>query len=228
MTDSTTSDQGPTWAGFLDLSPELRNRVCEHALISSAPLWVSSRPTASGQKFKVWHFDAVCPSLLASCRQVNQEATAVLYGANTFTFYFYDMCDTTEPVFRALGDSREYIRSFETMPGTMEILLHTIGDSRRHIRSVVLESFGCPAKEKSWARLAQASGLKEVVVQIREKDLTQHGMATLIACVGQLSPTSLDLCEGVRLEVVKGLDSQGVTDENSSEEFKQELRIRYA
>ncbi|GIZ47680.1 hypothetical protein CKM354_001076500 [Cercospora kikuchii] len=89
----STSTPGASGAvGFLDLPPELRNRIYELALIVRHPdpvicvgylhvdQWRISkeRYPSSLRQLKM------TPSILATCRQVQQEASPVLYGNNPF------------------------------------------------------------------------------------------------------------------------------------------------
>ena len=63
---------------FLDLPPELRNNVYRYCLVSPRRLQVYKRlgPACSNRT-------TLTPQLLVCCRQIRDEATAILYGENT-------------------------------------------------------------------------------------------------------------------------------------------------
>ena len=68
--------------GFLDLSAETRNVIYELSLISSRPHFVAHLTLQTGE---ITGFDRakehqMVPNLLATCKQINLEATPVLYG----------------------------------------------------------------------------------------------------------------------------------------------------
>lgn len=218
MAERPASTEMPKWAGFMDLSPELRNRIYEYALVSSEDLLVGFRKTYSW----FWSGYGLCPNLLATCRQINQEATPVLYGANTFCVRFHHMLGFMEAFLDAIGDSQSIIRNV-TLNMESFIDLST-GSSRARVRRVTTKTL---RREAEWALLARASGLKKLHVKVFGSELTKRYIRRLGACVGRLSATSLDLCEGVSL-VMKVEGSGRLTDKSWSEDFKDELRKRYA
>lgn len=111
MVKSTASTEKPKRAGFMDLSAELRNRIYGYALVSPVPLRVAPISSDSGTVIKVASFYYLSPGLLATCRQIHQEATAMLYGGNTLHFWFAYMDSSIKPFLDAIGNSRRLIRS---------------------------------------------------------------------------------------------------------------------
>ncbi|GIZ47746.1 hypothetical protein CKM354_001083100 [Cercospora kikuchii] len=198
MVKSTASTEKPKRAGFMDLSAELRNRIYRYALVSPVPLRVAPISSDSGTVIKVASFYYLSPGLLATCRQIHQEATAMLYGGNTLHFWFAYMDSSIKP------------------------FLDAIGNSRRLIRSIVLEGHGLPAHEASWALLAQASGLQTIQVQAKANQLRSDGVECLAACVSSSNCTSQKPYDVVSLQVSENPKSP--TGIDFSGNFKEELQ----
>ena len=87
-----------TTCPLLDLPLELRNKIYRYIVIShldceSHPrLW---RPVSvDGDRWRIGYFprDTVIPLLLV-CRQIHDEAAAVLYGENTFAFHISGLAE---------------------------------------------------------------------------------------------------------------------------------------
>ncbi|CAK1365890.1 unnamed protein product [Cercospora beticola] len=165
------------WAGFLDLSPELRNRIYEYALVSPpGSLRVHCLQDTCRRAFD--SRDPLSPNLLATCCQIHQEATGLLYGGNTF-----------------------HLR-FMFMHAAIDTFFNSIGESRKLIRSIVLEGLRLPTEESSWAALlAQASGLRKICVLMRDVDLMFGGFQGLAACVSELNFTPLKPYEVVSVQM---------------------------
>ncbi|KAK4612305.1 hypothetical protein CLAFUW4_13398 [Fulvia fulva] len=96
--------------GFLDLSAELRNRVYEPALIAEQCLKLrhNSNPNVYGTATHGftcqlgrcysahWIEPSLTPNILLTCRQVQAEATPMLYGSNTFDLTRLSPCHSVE------------------------------------------------------------------------------------------------------------------------------------
>jgi hypothetical protein len=83
MTPETTAAQRPS--AFLALPAELRNTI--YALLLTAPTHVKqSRRIATRGLCSDYILPPLdlCPALLRTCRQIHNEASSVLYGANQF------------------------------------------------------------------------------------------------------------------------------------------------
>ena len=97
MKQTRSQSIDPTRTSFLDLPPELRNQIYGHALTSVHPLRVSESAILSScrrqQSFPEIRSCSLCGStkrsqhisaaILVTCRQIQSEATAILYGTNT-------------------------------------------------------------------------------------------------------------------------------------------------
>lgn len=73
---------------FLDLPPELRNRIYRDATVSTEQIRVQDAGYAR-------------PPLLSTCRQVRSEAVAIYYAENVFKFYIQKYDSTTAFRFRS-------------------------------------------------------------------------------------------------------------------------------
>lgn len=101
---STKADEGKV--SFLDLSAELRNRIYSLALITnedSITLCKDAYVNRVDPPKK--HF--LSPKILASCKQIHQEATPILYGSNSIMIRQY----TYRSHIASIGDSRQYLRN---------------------------------------------------------------------------------------------------------------------
>ncbi|KAK4544202.1 hypothetical protein LTR36_004412 [Oleoguttula mirabilis] len=63
----------PQDSPLLALAPELRNMIYRSVLISADPIDISCEDAATP------------PAILATCRQIKEEATSIYYGENTFS-----------------------------------------------------------------------------------------------------------------------------------------------
>lgn len=67
---------------FLDLPPEIRNNIYEHALVEKEPIALDQEQGT---------YPAI-PGLLSVCRQIRNEASAIWYMSNDFVFVI-EQCD---------------------------------------------------------------------------------------------------------------------------------------
>ena len=129
----------PAKYGFRDLPPEIRNNIYGLALHveKAIPLdWTVGTisivqlcpKVLTGSKYADKQTTCLNVNLLRTNRQVNAEATPVLYGANTFAF------------------GLSHLVGSEQVPLTF---LQTIGDSRKCIRHVDLDNIGNAVKMRS-------------------------------------------------------------------------------
>ena len=73
--DLTSMRLNPEYASFLELEPELRNRIYREFLVADSVVKFNPAPRSSRQ-----------PTLLQTCRQVYEEGRGILYGENAFHF----------------------------------------------------------------------------------------------------------------------------------------------
>lgn len=91
--------------GFLDLPPEIRNTIYSLLLGDAVRITIrEEQDDNQTRKFSSYAFSGFKfhPSILATCKQVRGEASAILYGANEFAFefpeHFLDFCSMTNDI----------------------------------------------------------------------------------------------------------------------------------
>ena len=106
--------------GFLDLPPELRNTIYEYCLTAKRAIRIVVRESSLGSRLRYTHTPStlgLSPLLLISCTQVHREATAVLYGTNTFSVGYAMYGDYGHHVGHSLaffrGPRAQHIRTIE-------------------------------------------------------------------------------------------------------------------
>ncbi|KAF7198153.1 hypothetical protein HII31_00509 [Pseudocercospora fuligena] len=105
--------------GFLDLSAELRNRIYDLALHSCkpgplrliAPTYGTKKCISRFTSSRIFAVDSqgLSPNILATCKQINAEATPVLYGANLIFCAWYQRF-----WLQYIGNSVQFLRHIET------------------------------------------------------------------------------------------------------------------
>ncbi|KAI5362067.1 hypothetical protein Slin15195_G057170 [Septoria linicola] len=85
--------------GFLDLSPELRNKTYEYGLPRNGLLVTpSNTPSGSGSSYQYDHHEE--PSLLRASLQIQAEASPIFYGRNALRnscSQLYDVANSLSP-----------------------------------------------------------------------------------------------------------------------------------
>lgn len=105
--------------GFMDLSAELRNKVYELALVQATPLrvgatWSNLPPRRDEQEYEALQHPppALTTNILLVSRTVHAEATAMLYGGNTFCVYAGDLLVFIDTIG---ADSAKHLRTFRLL-----------------------------------------------------------------------------------------------------------------
>lgn len=71
-------------SAFLDLPPELRNKIYRHCLTTPISCWLSVYQDKNSRLHKWALSQKMTPNLLLACRQIHSEAVSILYAENTF------------------------------------------------------------------------------------------------------------------------------------------------
>lgn len=194
----------PKGTGFLDLSAELRNVIYELCLTISESICIcidrQTPPSIEPSRWRgrsitktfnpthrcyqtAYHAIALSPNLLVACKTINEEATSVLYGSNSFVLHPDNLRSKTKkrPWVEVIDNSVKHLRKVE---------LHSASNQRTIVR--ILKA------------LQQAENLQVLTVSFWANFWTDNTMAAaLFPLVRELhqarkdtaQPAAMDVCQ---------------------------------
>lgn len=106
---------------FMDLSAELRNQIYDLSLITPKPILIRTAIVQNRDHvIYTWKQDpsllkkaSLSPNLLSTCKKINDEATAILYGANHFNLRISQFDSPSISWLGHIGNSIAHIRVLE-------------------------------------------------------------------------------------------------------------------